>query len=203
VYRTEARPSHTNPGCPSIHGLGDRQREVSCTRPHQAHTPPMYALPPTANATPLIHHREEKMKTTTRVSSTALSAQVGSSACYRTGRLARLQDAYGRFARGVYSTPAARRCLPSSHAGVHGSRRMHSTSIHCERGITSFLYLCSSHAHDAALSLVRRRSPSRHHCARSEDEDENEPRVLSASRSGLEPLLDCSSSVPRSCPRPR
>ncbi|KAJ7790691.1 hypothetical protein B0H13DRAFT_2394508 [Mycena leptocephala] len=41
VYRTEAPPSHTDPGCPSIHGLGDRQREVSCTRPHQAHTPPI------------------------------------------------------------------------------------------------------------------------------------------------------------------
>ncbi|KAJ7791066.1 hypothetical protein B0H13DRAFT_2173274 [Mycena leptocephala] len=46
-----------------------------------------------------------------------------------------------------------------------------------ERETTSFVCLCSSHARDAALSLVRRRSPSRHHCARSEDGDENEPRI--------------------------
>jgi hypothetical protein len=86
---------------------------------------------------------------------------------------------------------------------AHGSRGMHLTSIRGERETTSFVCLCSSHARDAPLSLVRHRSPPRHHCARSEDEDENEPRVPSASRSGLEPLLDCSSSVPRSCPRPR
>ncbi|KAJ7899921.1 hypothetical protein B0H13DRAFT_2336677 [Mycena leptocephala] len=75
---------------------------------HTKPTPHRCTLSPqTTNTTPLIHHREEKMKTTTRVSSTALSAQVGSSTRYRAGHLARLQDAYGRLARGVYSTPAA------------------------------------------------------------------------------------------------
>ncbi|KAJ7922723.1 hypothetical protein B0H13DRAFT_106158 [Mycena leptocephala] len=79
---------------------------------------------------------------------------------------------------------------------AHGSRGMHLTSIHGERETTSFVCLCSSHTRDAVLSLVRCRFPPRHHCARSEDEDENEPRVSSASRSGLVPLLDCSLSAP-------
>jgi hypothetical protein len=58
--------------------------EIASTRSlalvHTKRTPHRCTLsPPTTNATPLIHHREEKMKTTTRVSSTTLSVQVGSS----------------------------------------------------------------------------------------------------------------------------
>ncbi|KAJ7899908.1 hypothetical protein B0H13DRAFT_2664177 [Mycena leptocephala] len=75
---------------------------------------------PTTNATPLIHHREEKMKTTTRVSSTALSAQVGSSTRSRTGDLARLQEprACGcMFCACISSDGQGRVPSPSSHSG--------------------------------------------------------------------------------------
>jgi hypothetical protein len=139
MWRTEARPSHTDPGCTSIDGLRDSQCSSSspCTR--QAHALPMHRSPHPTNAS---HHREEKRRQTRVLpSSTALILEVQSATRCHASQLASLPDADGRLVRRVYWTQGAR-VVPDTH----GSRAMSSRGCTLHRERLVCLCFCSLRA---------------------------------------------------------
>jgi hypothetical protein len=195
MWRTEARPSHTDPGCTSIDELRDSQSSSSSLRTRHTHAPPTYGSSCPTNAH-CSHHREKKTtKTIPLPSCSALSRDIGSGTRRCAAHLARLKEPQARGRMSCMCVSRRRRegdvplPRPAPDADAH---RFWDVERETARLVCLCLY-SPSRARDTMASLVRRRSPPRHHCARSEDEDEL--RALSASRSGPEPSLICSSLV--------